>query len=119
MTWLEFLAQSAWRGTVILAAAFAAVAALRRGPAAVRHFVWTAALAALLVLPLAMATLPKWQWVRATAPLAAPVAAPLPTRVHSAGRVLVVVGKRASQWPAPLLLLWMLGCAAAAARFVF
>ncbi|HXB69431.1 MAG TPA: M56 family metallopeptidase [Candidatus Acidoferrales bacterium] len=115
MTWLEFVAQSAWRGTVILAAAFAAAAALRRGPAAVRHFVWTAALAALLVLPLAMAALPKWQWVRAPAPLAAPVAA----QVHSAGQVLVVAGKKASQWPAPLLLLWMLGCAVAAARFVF
>jgi TonB family protein len=115
MTWLEFLAQSALRGTVILAAAFAAAAALRRGPAAVRHFVWTAALAALLVLPLAMTTVPKWQWVRAPSPVAARVVA----QVQPAGQVLVVVGKKASQWPAPLLLLWMLGCAAAAVRFVF
>src|SRR5450432_2930944 len=117
MTWLELLAQSAWRGTVILAAAFAAVAALRRGPAAVRHFVWTAALAALLVLPGAMTTVPKWQWVRAAAPLTAPAAAQV--QVQRAGQVLVVAGKKASQWPARLLLLWMLGCAAAAVRFVF
>ena len=111
MTWLEFLAQSAWRATVILAAAFAAAAALRRGPAAVRHFIWTAALAALLVLPLAMATVPKWQWVSAPAPVVA--------QVQTAGQVLVVVGKKASQLPAPFLLIWMLGCFVAAARFFF
>jgi len=111
MTWQEILTQIAWRSTVIMASAFAAVAALRRGPAAVKHFVWTAALAALLVLPLAVATVPKWQWAAAPAPVAA--------QVQSAGQMLVVVGKRASQWPAPLLLLWILGCAVVAARIVF
>jgi len=50
MTWVELLAQSAWRGSIVLAAAFAAAAGLRRASAAVRHFVWTAALAAIVVL---------------------------------------------------------------------
>jgi TonB family protein len=117
MTWLDFLAQSAFRATVILVAAFGAVAALRRGPAAMKHFVWTAALAALLALPLAMATVPKWQWVGAAAPAAA--------QKQNAGQVLVVAGGKAAQtgqtpkWPAPLLLLWMAGCAVVAARFLF
>ena len=63
MTGMEWLLQSAWRGTLILAAAFAAAAGLRRSSAAVRHFVWTAAFAALLILPLAMALTPKWRWI--------------------------------------------------------
>jgi len=111
MTWMEFLAQSAWRATVILAATFAAVGALGRAPAAVKHFVWTATLVALLVLPLAMVTVPKWRWVEAPAPVVA--------QVQSAGQVLVVVGRKAGQFPAPLLLLWIAGCSLAAARFLF
>ena len=63
MTGMEWLAQSAWRATLILAAAFAAAAGLRRASAAVRHFVWTAAFVALLVLPVAMALTPKWSWL--------------------------------------------------------
>lgn len=111
MTWLEILAQCAWRGTMILAAAFAAAAVLKSGSAAVRHFVWTAAFAALLVLPVAMATVPKWTW-------AAPAKAPAMAQVQTLGQVLVVVGSRASQLPAPLLMVWMLGCAVAALRFL-
>ena len=106
MTWLEILAQCAWRGTIILAAVFTAAALLKRGPAAVRHFVWTAAFAALLVLPLAIGTIPKWGWT-------APAATPVIGQAQTLQQVLVVVGKRASQLPAPLLILWMLGCAAA------
>jgi len=55
-------------------------------------------------------TVPKWRWVEAPAPVAA--------QVQSAGQVLVVVGRKAGQLPAPLLLLWMAGCALAAARFL-
>src|SRR6185503_5018401 len=39
--------------TLILTAAFCGATILRRGSAALRHFVWTAALAAILVLPFA------------------------------------------------------------------
>jgi hypothetical protein len=34
MTWVELLAQSAWRGSIVLAAAFAAAAGLQRASAA-------------------------------------------------------------------------------------
>jgi len=111
MTWLELAAQCAWKGTAILGAAFAAGAMLRRAPAAMKHFVWTAALAALLVLPLALTTVPKWQWSAAPTVFA--------NRLEGAGQVLVVAGKKASTGPSPLLVLWILGCAAVAARFVF
>jgi TonB family protein len=39
------------KGTLVLAAAFAAATVLKRRSAALRHFVWTATLAALLLLP--------------------------------------------------------------------
>lgn len=121
MTWIEFLAQSAWRATVLLTAAIAAAAALRRGPAAVRHFVWTATLTALLVLPLALATVPKWQWITVTASPAA--------QTQGSGQMLVVMGKlgmgklgvvstEASQWPAQLLLIWLAGSVLVAVRFL-
>ncbi|MBZ5586843.1 MAG: M56 family metallopeptidase, partial [Acidobacteriia bacterium] len=60
MTGMEFLVGCAWRGTVILAAAFAAAVILRRASAALRHLVWTAAFGALLMLPLALPFAPKW-----------------------------------------------------------
>jgi len=49
----------AWKATVILAAAFAAAALLRERPAALRHFLWTAAFAALLVLPVLVGRMPE------------------------------------------------------------
>jgi hypothetical protein len=62
MTWVELLAQSAWRGSIVLAAALAAAVGLRRASAAVRHFVWTAALGAMVVVPVALLVAPKWNW---------------------------------------------------------
>jgi beta-lactamase regulating signal transducer with metallopeptidase domain len=117
MTWAELLAKSAWRGSIVLAAAFAAVAGLRGASAAVRHFVWTAALASMVVLPAALVVAPKWSW-----------------RVERAERVesVVVVGQQVEQikentggkttgatttttdW---VVGLWVLGCAVVGARF--
>src|SRR5437660_8872199 len=122
MTWLEILAQCAWRGTIVLAAAFAAARLFGRGPrrsAALRHFIWTAAFAALLSLPLAVAGLARWQWTATAAPAGAPV--------QTLGQVLAVVGNRAARPPAalpaslaaPLLALWMLGCSLTALRALF
>jgi TonB family protein len=54
MLWLTL------KASVILAAAFGAAGLLRRAPAAVRHFTWTMAFLALLVLPVAMRMGPKW-----------------------------------------------------------
>ena len=63
-----------WKATAILLAAFAATAALRSRPAALRHFIWTAAFAALLALPVAALVVPRWS------PLA-PTASPLTSSI--------------------------------------
>ena len=112
MTWVELLAQSAWRGSIILATAFAAAAGLRRASAAVRHFVWTAALAAVVVLPAALFVAPKWSW---RVEKAEPVRAVVVTQ-QQAGAVLKATGAppTTSDW---LLALWVLGCAVVGARF--
>ena len=113
MTWVELLAQSAWRGSIILAAAFAAAAGLRKASAAVRHFVWTAALAAMVVLPAALLVAPKWSW---RVEKAEPVRAVVVTQ-QQAGAVLKATGAppTTSNW---LLGLWVLGCAVVGARFL-
>ena len=55
MTWTDFVV----RGTVVLAAGFAASFAFGRASAALRHFIWTAAFVALLTMPVAMQVAPK------------------------------------------------------------
>ena len=98
------------KGTVILMAAFFAAAVLRRRSAALRHFLWTAALAALLVLP-ALRWMPR---VTVTQPVSlTPVEAPPAAVVVRAGRT-----------PAPqthfpwLPVLYGAGLLAAASRFL-
>ena len=49
------------KATLMFAAAGAAAFALRRRSAAVRHMIWTLALAGVLVLPILSVALPKWQ----------------------------------------------------------
>jgi TonB family protein len=68
MTGLEFLVQTMVKASALLAVAFAVNYALRRGSAALRHFVWTAAFAVLLALPLVMAIGPRWAAAAPTAP---------------------------------------------------
>src|SRR4051812_34251665 len=55
---LIFLADSAVKGTTLLALAFVAAAARRGDSAAPRHLVWLVAVAALLVVPALSAVLP-------------------------------------------------------------
>jgi hypothetical protein len=55
MTWADFVV----RGTLVLAAGFAASFALGRASAALRHLIWTAAFGALLVLPVVLQMAPK------------------------------------------------------------
>ena len=49
------------KATLMFAAAGAAAFVLRRGSAAVRHMIWTLALAGVLLLPVLSITLPRWQ----------------------------------------------------------
>ena len=73
------LASVLWKGVLVLAVASAAALALRRAPAAARHGVWAAALAALLLLPVLHAVGPAWSVpVFPAAPSAAPAPPPAP-----------------------------------------
>ncbi len=63
--WFSLLAGVAFKSTLVLCAAWVMAFALRRRSAAIRHLVWTAAAAALVVLPLLSGFLPA---LRVTAP---------------------------------------------------
>jgi HEAT repeat protein/beta-lactamase regulating signal transducer with metallopeptidase domain len=57
--WLQFLLDSAVKGTIILGLAAVAASWLRRGSAASRHLVWHLAVIGLLALPVISAALPE------------------------------------------------------------
>jgi TonB family protein len=78
---MNAVAEFAWKSTVVLTAAFAVNYALRRGSAAVRHFVWTTALA--ILLPMAMMIGIGPRWIPMSAPVAAPVTSPAVTHVRA------------------------------------
>jgi TonB family protein len=100
----DMLLAGAWKSAALLGAAFAAAWILRRGSAALRHFLWTAAFAALLLLPLGSRTAGT---VRIAAPAIAvsamAVALPAP---HASAPI---------PWASYL---WMAGAALALARFL-
>ncbi|HTS64327.1 MAG TPA: M56 family metallopeptidase [Candidatus Acidoferrales bacterium] len=111
MSPLTWLTEIAWKGTFVMAGAFAAAYALRRGPAAVRHFVWTTALTVLLLLPVALSIGPRWS-------AAVPAPEPEPGIVQSAETAVVV---RATRTPAapriPYGFLYAAGALLVVARF--
>src|SRR5438034_8596892 len=96
----------AWKATAILVAAFCAAACLRRRSASLRHFTWTAAFAALLILPAFSFVTPTWQPVANIPDLPAPVNA-----VAASGPATAP----ALPW---LTILYAAGALAAAARFL-
>jgi TonB family protein len=109
MTQIAWLGEIAWKGTAILAVAFLAAALLRRASAAARHFLWTEALAALLLLPLVMLVAPHWRVSSGWQPKAA---------VPSIQKFVMVVRPAPAKPGIPVwLLLWGAGAAAAAVRF--
>jgi beta-lactamase regulating signal transducer with metallopeptidase domain len=113
MTWVDVLMGSTLRGTIVLLAAGAAALALRRSSAAVRHFVWTAALAGLLLLPVV-----QWIGQRWGVPIAPPTAGPLASLGASAPPTTITVRGRAPHAVAWPLILWAVGCAGSAGWFL-
>ncbi len=60
-TWLNILLDVSIKGTIVLAGAGVATAALKRASAPTRHLVWFLALASLILLPILSAGLPAWR----------------------------------------------------------
>jgi beta-lactamase regulating signal transducer with metallopeptidase domain len=128
---MELVLDTSLRGSLILLAALGATALMRRASASARHLVWLAALAALLVLPLARQVVPEWRVlpgtpaVLASAPTApaAPVersATPAGVARAPGGHAAPPAPETASPNPAPptsydlpraALLLWSAGAA--------
>ena len=97
------VADAAVRGTLVLLAALAATGLMRRSSASARHLVWLAALAALLLLPLARSFVPEWRVLPLpTAPVSsAPALASAPVSIdHSSESAAPSVSAPASPAPA-------------------
>jgi len=91
-----------WKATILLAAAWAAQAVLGRASAALRHFLWTGAFAAVLLLPAALRIVPKWK------PQPAAVVAEAMEQVTTLNVHPRVPAAHRIAWP---LWLWAVGCA--------
>ncbi len=76
MTTLTWLPDAAWRGAVLLAIAFIVARLLKAQPAAVRHVLWTGALAGVMAMPL----------LSLVAPLRLPITLPVGIRGIAAPR---------------------------------
>jgi TonB family protein len=104
------------KASVILAAAFGAAALERRSAAAIRHFTWTAAFLALLLLPVTMRLAPQW-----TPPAPAPVAAIVVTTAPAAAASHAGPAAAATPVSSPVdwfAVLRLLGTGVAAAWFL-
>lgn len=96
------VADAAVRGTLVLLAALAATGLMRRSSASARHLVWLAALAALLLLPLARGFVPEWRVLPLpTVPVAsAPDVAPAPASIDHSAEITSSASAPASTAPA-------------------
>jgi beta-lactamase regulating signal transducer with metallopeptidase domain len=110
MTSLDLLKQCAWAATLILPASFAAGWVLRGAPAAWRHFLWTAALGGLLILPAMVRVMPKWG-------IETPLAIAAPSVIMIAASEPAQAVRRSSPG-IPIILGWLAGCALVAIRFL-
>jgi TonB family protein len=126
------LISAALKSTLVLGAAWLIAWTLRASSAAARHLVWTAAAAALLVLPLLSLSLPSLQIglgggllpanlglvYHATGTAAANVAAaPVPAAVGTGRQVAVQAAPRID-WKIGLMLIWAAGIALSLAQIL-
>jgi TonB family protein len=107
----ELLIACALKATVILMAASGLCIALRRASAAVRHLVWTAAFAALVLLPVVSSLAPVWTVVGQAGRLPEP---PQANRLRHLSTQAANPVRAGMDW---LPLLWSLGAALVLARF--
>jgi TonB family protein len=133
--WFSFLVGAAFKGTLVLGAAWLSALILRRRSAAARHLVWTAAAVAVLALPLLTVALPVLNLggagsvldsgtllIRTTATARSAGTAALPVSGPTRGAVGTrrAEAQAASPWQTDwrlwVMLLWGAGAALAAAQ---
>jgi beta-lactamase regulating signal transducer with metallopeptidase domain len=111
---LPLLLDCALKGAIILLLATAATLALRRASAALRHLIWSLAVACLLALPILSAALPAWQVERLPRILLSPFAAQAQPPAGEVTRgQLAAVGAGADTLWSTALIVWALGAIAA------
>ena len=127
-TCFSILCGVAFKGTAVFATAGLVAALLRKQSAAARHLVWTAAFAAILLLPFLSAALPAWRIPLAGAVMPSATVVFQDTAAASADRAgthsATVDSVRIAAHPAPwhpdwklwLMLLWAAGAAMAGVR---
>jgi HEAT repeat protein/beta-lactamase regulating signal transducer with metallopeptidase domain len=76
-TWLNFGLGIVLKATLVLVAALALTAFLRRTSASIRHLIWASAFACLLALPIASMMLPEW-----SVPVVVKPASPVPVQIR-------------------------------------
>jgi TonB family protein len=112
----EILAGAAVKATAVLLGACLAGLLARHAPAATRHLIWTAAISALLLLPLFTLTLPDWR-AAAGAPATLLAAATAPAEPVPAAAVTPLPA--GWNWRQIALLAWAAGALALLARLAF
>lgn len=120
----------ALKSTAVLGTAWLAAQLLRRRSAAVRHQIWTAASAAVIVLPLLSLWLPAWQpkaavaiapvlfEITATASSNATAQPAVPGNSLAAARVSAVPAPWRPDLRGAILYIWVAGCFVAAASLL-
>ncbi len=123
--WFAMCAGIAVKSTVILGFAWLAVSLLGRQSAAVRHFIWVAAAAALLALPLLTLGLPAFSIPVATPQILTAITASPASNTHVSSASIPALGLARPHparwhidWRLALLLLWAAGSVIALGRML-
>lgn len=115
-----FFLQWAIRGLVLLALAGLASLVARKAGAAVRHAVWIAAAAGMLLLPVLQVAVPSWPvpvWIERTAPAADVVIQPLPLELPDGAQITTIQPpQKPLNYGAILLGVYLAGAAVLLAR---
>ncbi len=109
---IAFLLDAAVKATVILAFAWLAALAMRRGSSAARYLIWTCAFGGLLAVPVISQLLPAWN-LRVNAPALAPAAWGVRVEGEAADsapgasvQLRTTPAKRSIAWP---VVIWLAG----------
>jgi TonB family protein len=116
--WFDVLLSVTVKATGVLVVGIVVRLLLARGSAAIRHLVWTGALAGVASLPLASLLVPAWQVPIPTVPVPASVqdAIALPVDTYGSGRA--THSQPGIPWQTWALAVWGVGCVSVVGRLL-